>query len=976
MAKRADDSIIRAIRSVVAVEPTDRELLDRFVGGDEKAFATLVNRHSGMVLGVCRRVLRNVQDGEDAGQATFVVLARKAKGGRWQESIANWLYTTARRIASKVNRTTTRRRQRESLTVSSTTASPLDQMTGREAFSTLDEELDRLPAIYREPLVLCYLEGLTRDAAATRLGIPPATLKSQLDRGRKKLGDALLKRGVEFGAVLLAVAATSTAGASSPKLLVSILAAVGGSPSPAVAALAQGVILNGISTKVVLGIATLVALLGVGSLWSQIGEVAAPTKTGDAKPLVVSAEKPAAKDAITPAPEKVMILVLDADGEPVTGATIRRLSRSQSGSYAETVLGKTDTEGRFEAEVIPRSSFTAVADGIGVAWGGSASRGRELTLKMATPYPIKGRLTDLQGKPIAGAKVRIESVAAADNDNLTAAYNAYRANPEWVWSAFSRRLDGSMPGAPVGVTTDKDGRFELTTVGRNHVVHLRFQADGIESARVTVFADPEFAKRMKPPTDAEKKMNDFGRISKPAVYGPEFTHPARPEHVITGSVTDATSGKPVAGVKVAGTTSNLERSFSGSPWHDKVETVTDATGKFRLGGLVKAKKRFLQVMGGDAAPYLDRIVEVVDTEGYKPAVADVKLQSAVVVEGQLVNKATGKPVRGEAFWLPLNGNLTEEEKLLAGGRLYFDSPSGTRPSGAHAETGADGRFTLRIPRGPGLILARSDQFDSTAVFTPTLVREGDRKYLRKKETDVIGTKVGPQDRDDEESFNTFTLMWPLRWENGYAIIEPVAKAKSVAVKIEFDPGSTVTLDVTDPDGKPLEGVTLVGHGPYGQRLPTFPTAKIPVGGLNSKGRPVQLYLLHRERKLCAELKVKGDEKGPITVKMQRCGTATGRVVDHTGKPVRDAEVTFQMTEYKANDLLKQKLFRDSHTTTTDADGKFTFERMFPDVEFDLFVSLPGFRSGAAGSKRTTLEPGKTKDVGEFKFRDPKKMDEE
>ena len=83
-------------------------------------------------------------------------------------------------------------------------------MTGREAFSALDEELDRLPAIYREPLVLCYLEGLTRDAAATRLGVPPATLKSQLDRGRKKLGDALLERGVEFGAALLAVAATSS----------------------------------------------------------------------------------------------------------------------------------------------------------------------------------------------------------------------------------------------------------------------------------------------------------------------------------------------------------------------------------------------------------------------------------------------------------------------------------------------------------------------------------------------------------------------------------------------------------------------------------------------------------------------------------------------------------------------------------------------------------------------------------------------
>src|SRR5438552_3271201 len=83
------------------------------------------------------------------------------------------------------------------------------EMTGREAFAALDEELDRLPPRYREPLVLCYLEGLSREEAAARLGVPAATLKSQLDRGRKKLGDALTRRGVVPGAGLLALAVTS-----------------------------------------------------------------------------------------------------------------------------------------------------------------------------------------------------------------------------------------------------------------------------------------------------------------------------------------------------------------------------------------------------------------------------------------------------------------------------------------------------------------------------------------------------------------------------------------------------------------------------------------------------------------------------------------------------------------------------------------------------------------------------------------------
>jgi hypothetical protein len=108
--------------------------------------------------------------------------------------------------------------------------------------------------------------------------------------------------------------------------------------------------------------------------------------------------------------------------------------------------------------------------------------------------------------------------------------------------------------------------------------------------------------------------------------------------------------------------------------------------------------------------------------------------------------------------------------------------------------------------------------------------------------------------------------------------------------------------------------------------------------------------------------------------MRPCGTVTGRVIGHDGKPVAGMVVVFQMTEARANDLLAQKLFRDERTATTDAAGRFRFERMFPEVEFDLMVFRPGFRSGEAGSKRTTLKPGETKDVGEFKLRAPKKRD--
>jgi internalin A len=259
-----------ALSSVDSKRQTDRELLVQFSEGDQSAFATIVKRHAAMVFGVCRRVLPIVQDAEDACQVTFLVLARKAKTGRWQNSIANWLYITARRVALTVNRAATRRLKRQVYLEPKTPIAALDEMTGREAFSALDEELDKLPAIYREPLVLFYLQGLTRNESAARLGILSTTMKSRLDRGRKKLAEALSKRGIDVGAGLLAIAATSAAAASSQRLFTSILATVGGSPSASVTTMVKGATVNAFSLKTkMMALATLIVVatgFGVASM--------------------------------------------------------------------------------------------------------------------------------------------------------------------------------------------------------------------------------------------------------------------------------------------------------------------------------------------------------------------------------------------------------------------------------------------------------------------------------------------------------------------------------------------------------------------------------------------------------------------------------------------------------------------------------------------------------------------------------------
>ena len=162
----------------------DGSMLERFaVQGEEAAFQTLVERHGPLVLGVCRRILGDEHDAEDAFQATFLVLARRAGSIRKQSSVASWLYGVALRVASKARVSAARRRTGQ-LPTEDVPAAPNMDLAVRELRAVLDEELNRLAEKYRAPLVLCYLEGKTKDEAATELGWPTGTVSGRLARAR------------------------------------------------------------------------------------------------------------------------------------------------------------------------------------------------------------------------------------------------------------------------------------------------------------------------------------------------------------------------------------------------------------------------------------------------------------------------------------------------------------------------------------------------------------------------------------------------------------------------------------------------------------------------------------------------------------------------------------------------------------------------------------------------------------------------
>ena len=194
-------SVVRYLRTVkagrLAATLPDATLLERFVSQrDEAAFEALVSRHGPMVLGLCRRVLGNAHDAEDAFQATFLVLVHKAGSVRKRTSLSHWLYGVAYRTALHARSERARRRVHERKGATMTSCEPVDEILCQELRSVLDEEINRLPEKYRVPVILCYLEGRTYEEASRQLRWPIGTVAIRLARARERLRTNLVRRGI------------------------------------------------------------------------------------------------------------------------------------------------------------------------------------------------------------------------------------------------------------------------------------------------------------------------------------------------------------------------------------------------------------------------------------------------------------------------------------------------------------------------------------------------------------------------------------------------------------------------------------------------------------------------------------------------------------------------------------------------------------------------------------------------------------
>jgi RNA polymerase sigma factor (sigma-70 family) len=364
MASRTVSTVLERIRKLAAVrssrERTDRELLERFIAAnDEAAFTVLVERHGPLVLGVCRRILGNAQDAEDACQATFLVLARKSTSIRKTASLGSWLHGVAARVAANLRRQRRRRAECERAGQCPAAPDPAAEVSWREAHAALDEELGRLPEQLRAPLVLCYLDGRTRDEAARDLGLSLGCLHGRLERARKLLSDRLTRRGLTLSAALFAAnvgVSTARAGLAPTAVVAVTRAAVsfarGQLPaadavSPGVLTLTRKAMMPTLPAKpklvALLALFAGAVLLGAGGALAPAG----PAREAKAAPSLPAKGRPARVEDARALQGAWWVVEAEVDGKKAATEELPDLRMVFEGD--RLTLGSADGEGRTRA---------------------------------------------------------------------------------------------------------------------------------------------------------------------------------------------------------------------------------------------------------------------------------------------------------------------------------------------------------------------------------------------------------------------------------------------------------------------------------------------------------------------------------------------------------------------------------------------------------------------------------------------------
>jgi RNA polymerase sigma factor (sigma-70 family) len=923
---------------------SDERLLERFVETrDEAAFAVLVERHGPMVLATCRALLKNDHDAEDAFQATFLVLARKASSVRGSSGLGGWLHRVAYRVALRAGATERRRRQREILPEEdipvATTDSPLDELR-----PALHEEIERLPESYRIPVVLCFLEGLTREHVAVQLNLSEAGIRNRLTKALDLLKRRLTRRGLAPSVVALAALARESTAATVPASLVSATVrsavafaagtAMTGTASVAVTELASQSLRTMCWTKLKVGSA-LLALMSVAGVSAGLLAAGPSNENSKKSPAPRSAVAQAPAPAANPQPVskdkpgetfEIYGRVVDPSGRAVAGASVRPNLWAKAIGIDDPKSLETTSErdGLFVLRLpgsLPSSFYkshgglevVASAPGFGPGWTEVERQPGEWTVRLVEDSAIEGRIIDLEGRPITDARIELVRITLPEPMSMA----------RWLQEIKDRGLGQAtwmalrMLPATGSTTTAADGRFRLTGIGRDRIATLRVSGPTIETTNLYALS-----------CDGTEVHASFRQSAVPV---PFVFHPRRfeiavaPSQPIEGIVRDKDTGQPLSGVRIE---AGIPESDKSSSAH--VFATTDATGHYRITGLTKAPAYRILASSGAGQPYPGAAFRVsADSPSLAGLDFPIALKRGVVIRGKVTDKATGRPVVGYVNCYAFRDNPFVSQ---------FPGYAQSREAQVYLK---DGEYEIVGLPGRNLITCRAES----------------GHYLREVGAEAI------QGYHRERGLDTVPSALPVMNYSTLADIDIDPRAESATRDLQVDPGRTVTLSIVDPEGRPLRGASAPGFTDLFSSSSEQTPATLELRGLDPS-KPLRVTVNHEGRRLTGSVYLKGGETGPLTLRLQPWGTIMGRIVDEDGRPRSGMGLQSRSGDTEHEGALPASLV--GRGIPLGKDGRFRVEGLVPGLRYGGSALHQSSFSGTELFKDLVVAPGEVRDLGDLK----------